>query len=486
MGALRKTFLSNLLLLIGINLLIKPFYLLVIEAQVQERMGPETFGIYFALLNISYILNILPDLGITNWNNRHVAREAIIHGSELKQLLRIRVILGVIYLVVCFGLAFLLRYDEKTTFLLLVLAFNQVLSTGVLFLRSYLSGMHAFGYDRLVSILDRLLLIAILGVALLTISADALFPIEMLVYSQTVAYGVTLAVAATLVWRMKKSEPRSQPIASKSILASSLPFAALILFSMISGRIDGVLLERMSGSFEAGIYAMAFRLGDMLSMIAYLFAVLLLPMFSRLLANHENTAELFSIAFRLLITGCAWVCALCLFQSQQILAMLYTNHVAEAARVLPFTMAAAALFSLQYTTGTLLTAGGKMKHLIALSFVALCINIAMNMAYIPGNGSVGAAQAALLTQGFVFLVQAIMTHKLYKVWTVDLALRSLVFTAAVVSGAYLFVDTNSPTVLSALVITSLTVGFGVLLKMIPVRDIKKLIESKPLESRRDS
>ncbi|MFM7234257.1 MAG: hypothetical protein ACKOZM_06670, partial [Flavobacteriales bacterium] len=71
MGAINKTFVSNLLMLIGVNLLIKPFYLLIIEAQVQERIGAENFGLYFALLNISFILNILPDLGITNWNNRN-------------------------------------------------------------------------------------------------------------------------------------------------------------------------------------------------------------------------------------------------------------------------------------------------------------------------------------------------------------------------------------------------------------------------------
>jgi hypothetical protein len=43
MSALRKSFLSNLLLLIGINLLIKPFYLLIIEASIQERLGPDAY-----------------------------------------------------------------------------------------------------------------------------------------------------------------------------------------------------------------------------------------------------------------------------------------------------------------------------------------------------------------------------------------------------------------------------------------------------------
>ncbi|MFN9801007.1 MAG: hypothetical protein ACK54P_13410, partial [Bacteroidota bacterium] len=96
---MRKTFVSNLLLLVAVNLLIKPFYLLGIEAEIQDRTGPEAFGSYFALINFSYLLNILPDLGVTNWNTRRVASQPGQLPSLFPVLLSVRGLMSMVYLV---------------------------------------------------------------------------------------------------------------------------------------------------------------------------------------------------------------------------------------------------------------------------------------------------------------------------------------------------------------------------------------------------
>ena len=475
MGTLRKTFLSNLLLLIGINLLIKPFYLLVIEAGVQERLGPDAYGMYFALLNISFILNILPDLGITNWNNRHVAAEGIVHASQLKKLLRIRSLLGLVYLFTCIGVAFYMHYNDYEVAWLIILGFNQVLSTGVLFLRSYLTGVHAFASDRFVSILDRLLLIGMLGSALLFIPRDEVFPISYFIYSQTIAYGATFLIALFFVFRIRSQDSIGASLSTDDVLVASSPFALLILFSMISGRIDAVMLERMHGSFEAGIYAMAFRLGDMLTMISYLFAVLLLPLFTRLVARNEEPRDLFGISFRLLLAGCTWIILISYFESKAILDMLFSEYTIEASQVLPWTIGSAAMFSLQYATGTLLTAGNKMKIMIVIALVSLAINIYINARLIPLRGSTGAAQTAFITQSFVFIIQCVFIHYYYRVWTVGLITRSVLFVALSFSMSYAIALNSMSAGTIILLITAVVITLGILLKMLPLSDIKKLM-----------
>jgi len=475
MSAMRKTFLSNLLLLIGINVLIKPFYLLVIEASVQERLGPDAYGMYFALLNISFILNMLPDLGITNWNNRHIASEGVIHGAQLKKLFRIRILLGLIYLFACTGIGIFMHYDGYAVAWLIVLAFNQVLSTGVLFLRSYLTGIQAFASDRLVSVLDRLLLIGMLGTALVLTPTDEVFPIAYLIYGQTIAYATTLLVALFLVIRLRSREERSPVLSTDTVLASSLPFALLILFSMVSGRIDGVLLERMKGSFDAGIYAMAFRLGDMLTMISYLFAVLLLPMFARQLARQEEPRELFGIAFRLLITGCGLLAFICVSEPETILQLLYNEHTAEAAIVLPWTMGAACMFSLQYATGTLLTAGNNMKLLIVISLLSFIVNVSINLQLIPYSAALGAAQTAFMTQAFVFVLQAVFLQKLYRVWNWRLIIQCSVFILVGFVFAYRIATSHLTSLQIIWSITGFTLLIAILAGTFPLSDIKKII-----------
>jgi O-antigen/teichoic acid export membrane protein len=471
MGAPRKIFLSNLLLLIGINLLIKPIYLLVIEAQIQERTGPSDFGIYFALLNISYILNILPDLGITNWNNRHIAQQGHVNREELAQLLRLRSVLAVVYLIVCLLFATTLHYNGHEIVLLLILAFNQILATGVLFMRSYLSGLHAFGADRIISICDRLLLIVLLGAALILIPAHENFPIEYLILGQTLAYGITLMLAFLFVWKRKTDGEIRETFSNKTVLSASTPFATLIVLSMMSGRLDAVMLERMSGSFEAGIYAMTYRMGDMLNMISYLFAVLLLPIFSRMISTGDDLQPVFNSAFKLLLAGCVWVTLICAFQADWILEKLYNSHIIEASAVMPWTVAAASLFSLQYTTGTLLTAAGKMKVMIVIASIALCLNIALNFILIPLAAAEGAAKAAFFTQLFVFCMQIIATQRHFQVWTIDIVIRSITFLTISFGLAILCERVSQQTPYVLTLFTLCTLATGASLRMIPLKEL---------------
>ena len=481
MGAANKTFVSNLLMLIGINLLIKPIYVLIIEAQVQERVGAENFGVYFALLNLTFILNILTDLGITNWNNRQVAERGIIVRKEVLKLIRIRLLLGIGYLAVCFIIAFLLSYRIDGMHILLVLAVNQVLATGILFFRSYLSGLHLFAADRIISISDRILLILLLGCALLFINPSNPFPLDFLIYGQTIAYSLTLFLAIYFVMRRSEPETSNDYVPSTTVLNSSLPFAALILVSMTSNRIDAVMLERLSDSYQAGIYAMTFRLSDTLTMIAYLFAVLLLPIFTRMLSQQKSPIELFGVAFRMLLAGCAWVVGICILSPEWVLDLIYDGHLTEASSVLPWTMAGAALFSLQYSTGTLLTAGAHMKQLIAISFIALVINIVLNFLLIPQQMAVGVAKTAFITQAIVFTSQAIIAHLKYRIWTKSILLHSILFVALACCTIILMKSIQLDSAMAVLIGSIMILITAILLRMIPIREMMNTLHNDPIE-----
>ena len=71
---MQRTFLTNLALVLVLNLLVKPFYILGIDAGVQKAVGAEVYGGYAALLSLSFLLNIVLDLGLTNYNTRHIAQ----------------------------------------------------------------------------------------------------------------------------------------------------------------------------------------------------------------------------------------------------------------------------------------------------------------------------------------------------------------------------------------------------------------------------
>ena len=122
--SMRKTFVSNLILLLSLNLLVKPAYLLFVEAEIQNRVGAEAFGNYFALINFSFLLNIIPDLGITNWNTRNIARHSHLLQRYFSDILSLRLLLAAAYITLALVFGWVLDYSSEQFTLLVVLAFN--------------------------------------------------------------------------------------------------------------------------------------------------------------------------------------------------------------------------------------------------------------------------------------------------------------------------------------------------------------------------
>ena len=82
-----RSFYSNLFFSLGLNLLVKPAAIFIIDAAVQNRVG-DAYGIYFAFFNLSLILSILFDLGINNLNIKLAAQECGF-GNELTRAPRL-------------------------------------------------------------------------------------------------------------------------------------------------------------------------------------------------------------------------------------------------------------------------------------------------------------------------------------------------------------------------------------------------------------
>jgi hypothetical protein len=181
-----------------INVLVKPFWLFGIDRTVQVVTGDD-YGLYYSLLALSLTLNILLDLGITNYNNRNIARYNHLLPKHLGNILGIKFILGLLYSVICIATGFIIGYDKVQLHLLLFLIFNQFLLQMILYLRSNLSALHLFTTDSLVSVLDRVFMIIISGLLLFTNITGGVFKIEWFVYIQTISYVLAAVIIFLIV-----------------------------------------------------------------------------------------------------------------------------------------------------------------------------------------------------------------------------------------------------------------------------------------------
>ena len=59
---MQKKFVSSLLLLLLLNVLVKPLWIFGIDLTVQNRVGAEAYGLYAAIFSFTMIFNIVLDL----------------------------------------------------------------------------------------------------------------------------------------------------------------------------------------------------------------------------------------------------------------------------------------------------------------------------------------------------------------------------------------------------------------------------------------
>lgn len=421
-------FVKNLALLMVLNLLIKPFWLLGIDRTVQNTVGAEEYGFYFAVFNFSFLFNILLDLGITNFNNKSIAQNNQLLTKYLSNIVVLKLTLFLLYLAVTFSFAFLINYSPEQIRLLLFLALNQFLLGFVLYLRSNLGGLHLFRTDAFISVLDRVLMIIICALLLWGNLVDE-FRIQYYVYAQTAGYVITVVIVFSLVVRYARKRwlrLRWNLPFLLAIVRNSFPFAVLVLLMTFYNRIDSVMLERLldDGARYSGIYASAYRLLDAANMIAYLFAVLLLPIFARMIKQKQSPEELARLSFTLLITPALMVATAAFFYSTEVIHLLYPIHgeetsaeflyrTEESARVFALLMTCFVAISSTYIFGTLLTANGSMLKLNIIAFSGMLLNILLNFLLIPVLVSTGSAIASLITQLLVATTQLVIVKRMF-------------------------------------------------------------------------
>lgn len=426
-----RNFLVNLTILLTLNLLIKPFYIFGIDRSVQNVVGAQNYGLYYAVFNFVFLFGMLLDCGMTNYNNRHIARYSHMLPKYFSSMVALRLLLGLGFMIIIFIAGWIAGYGKTHFYLLAWLGLNQFLSSFLLYLRSNISGLQMFKTDSVLSILDRLIMIAICALLLWGNIVDKPFNIYWFVYAQTFSYGIAVLIAFLLCVRYAKFQKLSFNIPLfKVILKESFPYALIVLLTSFAIPVGVVLLDRIlggeMGQTQAGIYAAAYRILDAAIMVGYLVSVLLLPLFSRLLSEERNIKDLVRSATSFLLVfsigSAVWVS----LYAEEWMDLLYAHHVYESAKVFQVLMFSLIPASLSYVFGTLLTANGSMKVLNMIAGSGILIMFGLSLLLVPSFAAVGSAYANVCVQCFLLILQIYFAFRIFR-WKYDFKYLGRVF-----------------------------------------------------------
>lgn len=410
----KKKFIFDLAILLVLNLLIKPFWTIIIEPKVQGQIGDISYGEYFVIFNFSLLLNIFLDFGLTYFNNKNIAQNSQLLSKHFSKMLGLKMVLGVFYMIVTFVIGyFILGFHIK---ILLILCMNSFFLSFILFLRSNLQALHLFRVDSIVSVLDRVIMIILLVVMLLKLFGTHV-DVMNFVYAQSIGYALTAIIAFVIVLNKTHTFKLNWDIAfNRLVLKKSLPYALLVLLMAFYNRLDSVMIEKMLpgdlGKQQSGIYAKGFRLLDAANQIAYLFSVQLLPLFSRMLKQRENIENVVKLSFTLLLTPALIVSISTIFYAEHFFEKIYTGDT-QGYEILAVLMNCFTAISLSYIFGTLLTASGNLKKQNYVAMGGIMVNVILNLILIPHFYAFGSAISSLVTQLMTGLLQVYICYKVF-------------------------------------------------------------------------
>jgi O-antigen/teichoic acid export membrane protein len=406
---MKKEFTANILFLIAINIVVKPFYALAIDTTVQNVVGPESYGLFLALFNFTYIQQIFADLGIQNYNNRTISQDRTSLSDLLPKILGSKIIFTLFFVGIILITSTLFGYGKHLNEILVWIIATQASLSFLLYLRTNISGMGKYFTDSIFSVIDKLILIFILVYLLWIRTPDGGFEISHFVKAQFFSVFSTLIICFLYIHRkIQAISIRIQFSFIRKIFIKSLPYATLVLLMGAYSRLDTIMLEQLmnDNALEAGKYAASFRLYDTYNNFSFLFAVLLLPMFSKMIAEGEKVDILVNWTFRLLSLGSIYLIVLSYFFGVEILNIFYNREIDESYQWSFFFLILSTLpLSLNYVYGSLLTANGELQLLNFIAIGGFLINLILNFALIPYYGAPGAALTTLITQGGVLIFQ---------------------------------------------------------------------------------
>ncbi len=412
---MQKKFITNLALLLVLNVLIKPFWLFGIDRTVQNSVSQEDFGIYFTLFNFSMLFNILLDVGITNFNNKNIAQHKQLLTKYLSGIVAFKFVLAAVYFMVTFVVGYLSGYDSDRFYMLIFLTINQFLISFVQYLRSNIAGLQLFALDSLLSVLDKTLMIIFCIILFRGNLIDPKIELMHFVYAQTLAYSISLLVVfGAVLLKSDKFKLKFNKPFSLMILKQTYPYALLVLTMTFYYRMDAIMLDSMleDGELQAAIYAQAYRLMDASNQIGVLFAALLLPMFANMIKENKKLEELVKLSFSLIFLPAIVVAIFCFSFSNKLMGLMYKGNT-DASGVLVLLMFCFVAISSTYIFGTLLTANGSLRTLNKLAIGGMVLNLVLNYILIPKFKAEGSAIASLVTQSLIVIAQIFVVKKVF-------------------------------------------------------------------------
>ena len=272
------------------------------------------------------------------------------------------------------------------------------------------------------------------------------FTVWLVVAEDQGASGILLGTFGTgvifLAWRLWEERRRLSIRVDVPLLRRMLRFglptmpAELSLYAL--NFIDRILIVRLAGLAEAGLYALAIKFAQGMNVLARGFQ-LAWPPLAYSIADDDEARRAYSLVLTWFAAVCAFGVAGLWLLSRWIVDALAAPDFFEAYEAIGLLATGIALYSLYLVLVVVLGRTGRTEFNFPATIAGTVVNVALNLILIPPLGIVGAGIALVASYAVILALMYVLTQRVFPVpyeWG-RLALLVVVTAATVAAGELL-------------------------------------------------
>ena len=359
---------------------------------------PQLFGEFTLFITLIQFATYFADFGLVQWYIKKVVKIEERDDYFIK-VLTLRTITLIISIVFVVAFLFFSKTFSLTINTLLILT---------LIVESFMSVTDGYYFEKHESFTVTLKTIIRMGIFFLGLY---FLPFITIV---DVMYIYFLASLITFIWYMPwsiiKKMKRTTIAESVNMLTSASPYALLIITSFAYSRGDSLLIKYLLNTTALGIYSVAYRFLETLSLVPTALSHNLFPIAAKQKGITRNNLLKITLLFILMgamLGGFLYVAA--------DLLILYSvgNQYMEAVPILQIFSLGVFFFFINAPLSTVIQSSNIVQRFLPYGIANTVLNIVLNIIALPMYGVIAAAVVMVITETTGFIINLYFIKKVY-------------------------------------------------------------------------
>ena len=374
-------------------------FLVVLWLLLARAWGAEQFGLFNYLFAFTAISGIFADFGLDVLLTRHIAKDGCRIPSTL---FPVKLVVTTLMLLACFFMGMKFGLPKKALALMIA---GVCLLSWTTFFNAFLRGIERLDLEAKIGFLQKVIFVGLALCGVLWQDAH----IVWVAASYLASHAIALMVTAWFSFRVSQDLFHSESLNLRKLFPEVWPLWLIALLTMLSLRLDILLLEWLSGKMAVGLYAASSRLMDGLIVMGTAYMAAVFPRLVAVYNQKTGSRSLLSRSVVFLVCVGGLVAAAGSFFSSWFMPILYGKWFTGSVKVFQYLVLALPVVFVVDLLGQDLIAKSRQRLYAIFLGGGVIVNLVLDIWLIPLWGAQGAVAGYWARTVFLLLCMLVLS-----------------------------------------------------------------------------